>query len=263
MRRGFAWRDGLFIILIICIFSGCASVHGLSDADREAGDRAFASRKFRMAAEKYKSAADAGDAAAQYRIGQMYAEGKGIEKNSKEAVSYILQSADQHYSPARMTAASWYLSGKNGVPKNHKKAVEYLSMEAENKNPAAMYSLGCLYAKGEGVEKDAGTAAKWFNDAKSAGYNIPDDMLYEVNIMYPGSSSYKSFKIPAGNRSLVRSVQSGLLQLGYDPGKADGKINKKTIQAVKKFQEKAKIKINGRITHDLLAKIQQALNGLH
>jgi len=259
MKTGFTWKHALFILLIICM-SGCASVHGLNtSADREAGDRAFAAKNYKDAAEKYRSAADGGDAAAQYRFGQMLAEGQGVAKNDKEAAKYILQAADHDFGPARMTAAAWYLSGKRGIPKDEKKAFEYLSKEAEQKNPAAMFSLGCLYAKGLGVEKDANLATKWFNDAKTAGYAVPDDMLYEVNIMYPKSTSSKSFKIPTGNTTLVRSVQSGLLQLGYDPGKADGKISKKTIQAVKKFQAKANMPVNGRITHSLLEKVQYEL----
>jgi len=259
MKTGFTWKQALFLLLIFCI-SGCASVHGVSNrADRDAGDKSFAAKNYKDAAEKYKSAADGGDAAALYRIGQMYAEGQGVAKNDKEAAKYILQSADQDFGPARMTAAAWYLSGKRGIPKDEKKAFEYLSKEAEQKNPSAMFSLGCLYAKGMGVEKDANLATKWFNDAKTAGYAVPDDLLYEVNIMYPKSSSYKSFKIPTGNSNTVRSVQSGLLQLGYDPGKADGKISKKTIQAVKKFQAKSKMTVNGRITQSLLEKVQYEL----
>jgi len=259
MKTGFTWKQALFLLLIICI-SGCASVHGLnSRADREAGDKAFTAKNYKEAVEKYRVAADNGDAAAQYRLGQMYAEGLGVTKNDKDAAKYILQAADQDFGAARMTAAAWYLSGKRGTPKDEKKAFEYLSKEAEQKNPVAMFSLGCLYAKGMGVTRDASLATKWFNDAKTAGYAVPDDMLYEVNVMYPKASSPKSFKIPTGDTTLVRSVQSGLLQLGYDPGKADGKISKKTIQAVKKFQAQAKMTVNGRITHDLLEKVQYEL----
>ncbi len=262
MNKGFSWKSGLSVFLMLCI-TGCASVHGLSSAEREAGDKAYASGKYSLAAEKYISAADDGDVVAQYRIGQMYAEGRGVSRNPGQAASNVLKSADQGYGPACMTAASWYLSGSNGLPKDEKKGAEYLSKEAEKGNPAAMFSLGCLYAKGTGVEKDANTAVKWFNDAKTAGYPVPDDMLYEVNIMYPKSSSQKSFKIPTGNTALVRSVQSGLFQLGYDPGKVDGKIGSKTIQAVKQFQAKSRMQVNGRITYELLAKIRQALDGLH
>lgn len=259
MKIGFAWRQLLFLSLILCM-TGCASMHGLSArADREAADKAFVLKNYKEASERYMAAAENGDAAAQYRIGQMLASGQGIKKNNQEAGKYILLSADQGFGPARMTAAAWLLSGKNGIPKDEKKAADYLLKEAEEKNPAAMFSLGCLYAKGLGVEKDANAASKWFNDAKSSGYPVPDDMLYEVNLLYPKSSSYKSFKIPTGDSTLVRSVQSGLLQLGYDPGKADGKISKKTIQAVKKFQAKAKMTVNGRITHGLLEKIQYQL----
>ena len=265
MKQGFKWKQAMFLApfaLMLCasgLLSGCASVHGSGSAEREAGDKAYMAGNFKDAAEKYKSAADSGDAAAQYRFGQMCAEGQGTTKNGKEAAKYVLQAADQEFGPARMTAASWYLSGKNGVKKDEKKAFEFISKEAENKNPSAMFSLGCLYAKGMGVEKDANLATKWFADAKSAGYPVPDDMLYEVNIMYPKSTSSKSFKIPTGDSTLVRNVQSGLTQLGYDPGKADGKISSKTIQAVKKYQAKAKMPVNGRITHDLLQKIQNDL----
>lgn len=259
MKIGFSCKEIIFLSLIVCI-SGCASVHGVGyRADQEAGDRAFIMKNYKEAAEKYRSAAEGGDPVSQYRLGQMLANGQGVQKNPREAGTYILLSADQGFGPARMTAASWLLSGRYGLPRNEKKAAEYLTKEAEEKNPAAMFSLGCLYAKGLGVEKDANAASKWYNEAKSSGYPVPDDMLYEVNLLYPKSSSSKSFKIPTGNVNLVRSVQSGLLQLGYDPGKADGKMSKKTLQAVKKFQSKANMPVNGRITHGLLEKIRYQL----
>ncbi len=43
----------------------------------------------------------------------------------------------------------------------------------------------------------------------------------------------------------VRGVQRRLIQLGFDPGEIDGRFGDKTAAAVKKFQEKYELDIDG------------------
>ncbi len=257
MKKIFTGKE-TSIILVCSFLAGCATFQGVRpEYSREKADIAFTAKNYKEASAEYEKSAEKNDAISQYRLAQMYIQGHGFKKNNAEAEKWIRKSADNAYGPARMTLAAWYLDGKK-IPADHKKAAELISLEAEKKNPGAMYALGCLYAKGMGVEKDPALAAKWFNDSKEAGYPVPDEMLYEVNIKYPKSSS-KSFPVPVANTSLVRNIQSGLIRLGYSPGKPDGKTGKQTVQAVKSYQKKKGLKDNGIISHDLLEKIQTDL----
>ena len=48
------------------------------------------------------------------------------------------------------------------------------------------------------------------------------------------------------NLETLEGVQQGLKQLGFDPGKVDGRDGPNTRDAVRKFQAHATIKIDGR-----------------
>lgn len=58
------------------------------------------------------------------------------------------------------------------------------------------------------------------------------------------------------NVSTVRKVQRKLNKLGYKCGKADGHCGSKTKSAIKKFQRKKHITVNGKITKTLLKKLK-------
>ncbi len=58
--------------------------------------------------------------------------------------------------------------------------------------------------------------------------------------------------------SLVRAVQERLTQLGYHPGPADGLIGRRTRSAIKAFQSTAGLRVNGKISNELLQKLEQS-----
>ena len=83
-------------------------------------------------AEKYRLAAEQGDAEAQFNLGVMYANGDGVPKDEAEAVRWYRLAADQG------------LAGAQG-------------------------DLGIMYANGRGVLKDSVLAHMWFNIAGANG----------------------------------------------------------------------------------------------
>ncbi len=52
------------------------------------------------AAKWYRRAADQGYAPAQYRLGLMYADGRGVQQSASEAEKWLRRAANQHYAPA-------------------------------------------------------------------------------------------------------------------------------------------------------------------
>ena len=79
-----------------------------------------------------RSRAAEGDAAAQYDLGLMYANGEVVPQDYGEAVRWYRRAADQGYATAQ-------------------------------------YSLGAMYANGEGVPQDYVTAHMWVNLAGAQG----------------------------------------------------------------------------------------------
>ena len=63
-------------------------------------------------------------------------------------------------------------------------------------------------------------------------------------------------KIP---KALIKDVQKLLSQLGYKPGIADGKYGRKTGAAIKQFQQKAGLVVDGKVSDKLLLLLQKQL----
>ena len=61
------------------------------------------------------------------------------------------------------------------------------------------------------------------------------------------------------NRLKIAEAQAALLQLGYKAGKVDGKLGPKTRAAIKAFQKKQQLSVNGKITPQLLDQLKMAL----
>ena len=53
-------------------------------------------------------------------------------------------------------------------------------------------------------------------------------------------------------------VQKRLLELGYQPGTADGVMGQRTVDAIKKFQQDNNVPVTGRIDSDTVTKLASA-----
>ncbi len=83
--------------------------------------------------DKYKHAAEQGDAVAQYNLGRCYHKGNGVEQDDFEAAKWLIKAAEQGYAEAQ-------------------------------------YSLARYYFRGWGVQRDRPEAAKWCRNAAGQGY---------------------------------------------------------------------------------------------
>ena len=71
-----------------------------------------------------KSKAEAGDALAQYNIGVMYYEGKGVARDFKEAIGWTLKAANQGHKGAQNNLGVIYYEGQV-VEQDFKEAVKW------------------------------------------------------------------------------------------------------------------------------------------
>ncbi len=63
----------------------------------------------------------------------------------------------------------------------------------------------------------------------------------------------------AANSSAVHRVQSGLARLGYQPGPVDGVMGNKTVAAIRRYQGKHRLLVDGRPTIELAGHIERQL----
>ena len=153
----------------------------------------------------YRLAAEQGDASAQFNLGFMYADGRGVLKDYQEALKWYRLAAEQGYARAQFNLGFMYADGRGraqglpgglevvpsgggaglrprpiqprghvrhrpGVPKDDAKAVKWYRLAAEQGYARAQYNLGVMYATGRGVLKDRILAHIWFNIAGANGH---------------------------------------------------------------------------------------------
>ena len=102
------------------------------------------------------------------KLGALYAEGKGVEKNADEAQRLYHEAAELGDLTALNNLGVMYFAGE-GVPKDAAAALGYFMRAAEQGSPGAMDNIGSMYAGGLGVKQDYSEAAKWYRKAADMG----------------------------------------------------------------------------------------------
>lgn len=112
--------------------------------------------------------AEKGNAEAQFKIGEMYETGFGVEKDMALANEWITKAARQGHETAGFKLLYWDMK-KNGLTADNKPKFAELKTKASTDNGYAQYYLGKLYADGAGVNKDSEKALDLFNKATLTG----------------------------------------------------------------------------------------------
>ncbi len=96
---------------------------------------------------------------AQYNLGLMYAEGKGVREGKNKELKW--------YNPAEYSAKiNKYNLAKNNVFQ----ALQDLKNDAEKNVVEAQFILATMYANGRGVKQDVKAAVEWYRKAAEQGY---------------------------------------------------------------------------------------------
>jgi peptidoglycan hydrolase-like protein with peptidoglycan-binding domain len=64
---------------------------------------------------------------------------------------------------------------------------------------------------------------------------------------------------PVGNVLIMR-VQNALAAMGYDPGEPDGKLSPKTREAIARFEQENKLRVDGEIDRALIVELARITN---
>lgn len=116
------------------------------------------------AVSEFRPLAEAGMAAAQFRLGTMYENGRGLPRDLDAARDWYARAAAQGYSGALYSLGYVCFSQGDGPC-----AVEWWTRAAGRDSADAMFSLGVLYEEGTAVPRDAIEAHKWYDLAAAAG----------------------------------------------------------------------------------------------
>ena len=103
-----------------------------------------------------------GDAAAQYNLGLMYDEGRGVTRDDAQAVNWYRKAADQGDANAQNNLGFMYAEGR-GVAQDYTQSADWFRKATEKDLAVAQYNLGLMYNKGQGVAQDYVLAYMWIN----------------------------------------------------------------------------------------------------
>lgn len=93
------------------------------------GLRAYVKGEYDIAFRELKPFAAKGQGIAQYALGAMYENGRGVRQDDKKAVKWYRQAADQGVAKAQFNLGGMYGIGW-GVPENHVQAYKWLELAA-------------------------------------------------------------------------------------------------------------------------------------
>ena len=99
---------------------------------------------------QYRKAADQGNPQAQFNLGVIYENGRGVPQDYAEAVRWYRKAAEQGFADAQENLGYMYSKGQ-GVPQDYAEAVHWYRKAAEQGDAVAQTSLAFMFGMGEGV----------------------------------------------------------------------------------------------------------------
>lgn len=255
----------------------------LFEIGRRYTDGDIVERDLAKAAEWYRLAAEAGYAPAQYRLGNFHEKGHGVGIDLAEAAVWYRKAAEQGNALAMHNLAVLQTSGLVGGKPDMAEAIDWFTKASELGVKDSQVNLGILFTRGMGVKENLVEAYKWFavaargGDADAATKRDtlanamrPDQLTQArglAELWKPAALDAAANQATADPQwmaapgksaattqdDMIARAQALLAKLGFDPGPADGKMGTKTRDAVKAFQRRAGIKIDGEIDADLIA----------
>jgi len=138
---------------------------GSAWADWDDGVAAYAAGDYATARRQWFPQAEKGDAKAQYNLGVIFANGKGVPKNDGEAVKWYREAAEQGHAGGQFGLGSAYFLGR-GVPENYLHAYMWLALAKAQGHEKAAKGLDVVKAKMTGAEisKARDSASLWWRE---------------------------------------------------------------------------------------------------
>jgi TPR repeat protein len=132
------------------------------------------------AARWFAKAAAQGHARAQNELGRAYNHGWGVAHNDTWAAAWFRKAAEQRFAAAQSNLAAMYASGL-GIKRDGARAIVWLRKAADQGYAYAQYNLGLTYELGIGAEEDESRAIAWYRKAADQGLAEAQFALAEMN----------------------------------------------------------------------------------
>jgi len=257
---------------------------GISFADYNAGTAAFNAGDYNHAFQEYRQSAHAGNSLAQYMMGRMYAEGRGVTKDELAAYMWFDLSASNGNSraiaardavaaqmeadeieQAQQMAADWRANRPAVAVAQTSPSSTLASAPYSLRNvQVALNQLGYPVGTPDGVigpksraairafQTDSGLPAS--GDPSLALY----DKLQEAIAKRTAQVTPVQPATPAVDSAMITEAQTELRRRGYQISAITGTANAETIAAVRQYQSDARMAVTGTINEELLTQLRTA-----
>lgn len=156
----------LFLILSI-LFLACSdsNVSKPIDVDYNDGLEAYRKENYEKAFSSWLKSCENGNNNACDGIGFLYKDGWGVDKNIQNSMKYFEKACqNKHYESCKNLANHYYFS-LDKTEENILNAFKYYYLSCEKNISDACFSVGIMFANGEGVEENFFEAKKAYEKA--------------------------------------------------------------------------------------------------
>ncbi|AMK13762.1 Sel1 domain-containing protein [methanogenic archaeon mixed culture ISO4-G1] len=147
---------------------------------------------FDMNYERLVEDAESGNAHALYILGRKLDEGRGVKKDRKRGIAYMLRSAELGYAPAQNYIGYLYNKG-DYFERDDTRAAEWFAKAADQGLPKAMGNMALMYKDGDGVEMNRDVYLSLIRKAARKGHAAAQFELAES--YYDGLGKIKDYHL--------------------------------------------------------------------
>ncbi len=142
----------------LCAFTILLCASFSAGADLASAKRAYEQKDYATALKELTPLAEKGDADAQFILGKIYWDGKGVLKDLDQGTKWFKASATQGNADAQFFLGSFYLLPHRDITEG----VKWLRLSAEQGNQDAQWLLGKAYLQGDKeLPRDPVQAEMW------------------------------------------------------------------------------------------------------
>jgi localization factor PodJL len=244
------------------------------------------------AARWFERAAAQGLAPAQYRLATLYERGSGVARDAAKAGRLYEQAAVQGNIRAMHNLAV-LMTGSSGHAVDMAGAARWFREAALQGLKDSQFNMAILYERGLGVARSAVEAAYWYAvaaahgdaDAKTrvevlratlsrrdgeaavrrAAAFHPKEQRRDANVVSvsdpdwgagPKTPTAQAPLGPLSQSEIIRRTKTILSRLGFNIGDADDTMDSRTANAIRLFQLRQGLPVNGMVSRDLLGQLQ-------
>jgi peptidoglycan hydrolase-like protein with peptidoglycan-binding domain len=257
---------------------------GMSLADYNAGSAAFNAGDYSRAFQEFRQSAHAGNSLAQYMMGRLYAEGRGVGEDKLAAYMWFDLSASNGNSraisardavaaemdadeidQAQQMAADWRANRPTIATTQTAPAATPASAPYSLRNvQVALNQLGYPVGTPDGVigPKSRAAIRAFQTDSSLPVSGEPSlalyDKLQEAIAKRSTQAKLAEPTAPAVSSAMITEAQTELRRRGYRISAITGTANTETLAAVREYQSDARLPVTGTISEDLLRQLRTA-----